>query len=323
MFKFFNKRRPVIIGIHGLSNKPPHNLLQTWWQQSIEEGLQRIGYDPGKIQFHLVYWADIMYPKPLDPDETNPDSPYILSEPYYRLQHGRPAPVKVAGKKNRLDFIERSTDLVFTKWYKVLPLDWLVDKVTKKRFPDLHAYFNPINRDNENHVRNQIHKRLTDILIRFRKRRIILLGHSMGSIISYDVLKLLEKDLNIEILVTVGSPLGLPFIRQQFSGQKEEKNIHLTVPENIRQAWYNMSDLDDKVAINYSLADDYLSNGLGVGVKDLQVVNDYHYAGVRNTHKIYGYLRTPELAAIFRDFLEADQPFWRRWITRLSGFFKK
>jgi len=323
MFNSFRKRRPLIIGIHGLSNKPPRDLLQLWWKLAIEEGLQRLGFNHKKIDFHLVYWADIMYPKPLDPNETNPESPYCLQEPYYRLDHGRPAQEQPARKKRRLDFIERSTDLVFTRWYKVLPLDWLVDKVTKKRFPDLHAYFNPANKDDEKHVRNQIHKRLTDILIRYRKRRIILLGHSMGSIVSYDVLKLLEKDLGVEILVTIGSPLGLPFIRQHFSGQKEEKHIHLTVPENISRAWYNISDLDDKVAINYSLADDYQPNHNKVGVKDLQVVNDYHYAGVRNTHKIYGYLRTPELAGIFRDFLEAEKPFWRSWFEQITGFFRK
>ena len=31
----------VVIGIHGLKNKPEKNLLARWWVMSLQEGLQR------------------------------------------------------------------------------------------------------------------------------------------------------------------------------------------------------------------------------------------------------------------------------------------
>ena len=32
----------VIIGIHGLGNKPPKDILEKWWKLSIEEGFKKM-----------------------------------------------------------------------------------------------------------------------------------------------------------------------------------------------------------------------------------------------------------------------------------------
>ena len=66
--------------------------------------------------------------------------------------------------------------------------------------------------------------------------------------------------------------------------------------------WYNFSDLEDKVAINYNLGDDYEENSNRVRAIDKIVYNNYEYQGERNPHKSYGYLRTLELAQVIHDF---------------------
>ena len=58
----------IIIGIHGLGNKPPKDLFDNWWQQSIAEGLKRIGRPRHDFNFELVYWADSLHPVPLNPN---------------------------------------------------------------------------------------------------------------------------------------------------------------------------------------------------------------------------------------------------------------
>ena len=58
----------VIIGIHGLGNKPPKPLLKKWWKASIDEGLQKAGKTDLKYQFEMVYWADILHKKPFQTD---------------------------------------------------------------------------------------------------------------------------------------------------------------------------------------------------------------------------------------------------------------
>ena len=67
----------VIIGIHGLKNKPPKELLEKWWKTSISDGLNNIGQHDIEFQFELVYWADLEYSKPLDPEITDPKDPNV------------------------------------------------------------------------------------------------------------------------------------------------------------------------------------------------------------------------------------------------------
>jgi len=84
----------IIIGIHGLGNKPPKDLLKKWWVQSIKEGLKNIGRPGQKFNFELVYWADTLHPVPLNPDETDEDSDLYLSERY------SPAEYEIKNKPN-------------------------------------------------------------------------------------------------------------------------------------------------------------------------------------------------------------------------------
>ena len=58
--------KQVIIGIHGLGNKPPKYLLKKWWKDSIKEGFNKNGFKNELPEFELVYWADILNQKPLN-----------------------------------------------------------------------------------------------------------------------------------------------------------------------------------------------------------------------------------------------------------------
>ena len=53
----------LIIGIHGLSNKPEKNQLAQWWQSAIQEGLKANRGIDQQVNFNSLYWADVMYPK--------------------------------------------------------------------------------------------------------------------------------------------------------------------------------------------------------------------------------------------------------------------
>ena len=72
----------VIIGIHGLGNKPPKHQLEHWWKLAMEEGLENNNYKVALPKFEMVYWADILCDKPLSEDEKNPESPYFMDETY-------------------------------------------------------------------------------------------------------------------------------------------------------------------------------------------------------------------------------------------------
>ena len=73
-----------------------------------------------------------------------------------------------------------------------------------------------------------------------------------------------------------------------------------------------MSDKRDKIALDHTLADDYMENSRGMGVRDIYVYNDYEMEGRPNPHKSFGYLRTPEMAGVINEFLAGG----KGWLYR-------
>jgi hypothetical protein len=93
----------VIIGIHGLGNKPDKATLKKWWRMSMNEGLKSIGKeDTSLTKFEMVYWADVMYDKPLDKSVKDPENPYFIEEKYTKA----PADFQVEDHSLRMSIIE-------------------------------------------------------------------------------------------------------------------------------------------------------------------------------------------------------------------------
>jgi hypothetical protein len=65
----------VIIGIHGLNNKPAKDVLRGFWEDSLAEGLLRNHSLDARSTIQLNYWADIQYQKPLSEEQDK--EPYL------------------------------------------------------------------------------------------------------------------------------------------------------------------------------------------------------------------------------------------------------
>ena len=99
----------IIIGIHGLGNKPPLHILQQWWEMSIKDGLKSIGHPFSLLKFELAYWANFIYPEPLDISETDSEHPLFLEDPYSpegSIKKGEPEPLQ----KRIRDYLEKQLD---------------------------------------------------------------------------------------------------------------------------------------------------------------------------------------------------------------------
>jgi hypothetical protein len=62
----------VIVGVHGLSRKPPQPQLAEDWDRSLREGLGRndgLDLTPERLGLELVYWADWLQVPPYGPGE--------------------------------------------------------------------------------------------------------------------------------------------------------------------------------------------------------------------------------------------------------------
>ncbi len=309
MLNPFKKKKKVLIGIHGLGNKPPRRLLKRWWKLALLEGLERIGHPGLRFEFEMAYWASYLNSQPLNAYVHDPNHPLYIQHPYVPAKStpsSKPATRK--WRKRYLDVLEKVMDALFLSEHWWFNFDSISDRIIRKKFQSLDLYYRadqPLNRRGL-HVQQIIRRKLAKVLRRFREHEIMLIAHSMGSIVAYDVLTQEVPDIEIHTFVTLGSPLGLPAIikrilQEQGVDVKHEKRP--PTPENIRKAWYNFADLRDTVALNYNLADDYRPNSRGVGPVDVIVNNDYEYAGEKYPHASYGYLRAPELAQVVYDFL--------------------
>lgn len=290
----------IILGIHGLGNKPPQHLLKEWWLLALREGLLKHGKPISDIPLELVFWADILHPQPLQ--ATAPaDSPLFLDEPYRSA-------VSTSRHRDKnwltrvMAGVEKQLDRVFLNEDLTVNFSSVTDRIIHDYFKDLEVYYNPADGAMPS-PREQICNRLRQALDNYRGYDIMLLSHSMGSIVAFDVLSQ-PTCPPIHTWVTIGSPLGLPVIVSRIAaGQKIKSPARPQTPPAVGKYWFNVSDMEDVVALDHTLHDDYCANVNGVQAEDFFVYNDYENDGKRNAHKIYGYLRTPEVANITASFL--------------------
>jgi pimeloyl-ACP methyl ester carboxylesterase len=300
----------ILIGIHGLGNKPAPDLMHSWWRKSLYEGFRFIGHPRRGIPFETVYWADIFHRMPFDPAVRDEDDERYLAEPYLPSPGRRPFQFEPVRRKI-LDMLEKPIKRMDLEENGSSVWKHINDLVMRNFFQELEAYHAnslEIVPGAEVAYRDIVRARLANKLRQHRDKQILLIAHSMGSIIAFDVLSQVAPEIEIHTLITIGSPLGVPVVMQNI---RQEQNSHnremLRTPETISAGWYNLADLADKVTFHYRLGDDFEPNSRGIAPVDEQVVNDYAVKGDRNPHKVYGYLRTPELARICFDFLSAGE----------------
>jgi hypothetical protein len=275
----------IILSIHGLSPKPPLTILERDSKRAVIEGLIRNLDDTRKdINLRSVYWAT----KQLNPDP----------EPYEKASGTGPFRTYTQGKADilkKLTLTVTGKVIEERKIYKTTR--GVADRVLESKFNDLHQYYADMA------FRRKVQGELKNMLLDARNLnvRIMLVAHSMGSIIAYDVLRDLGKTdphFVLDHLVTLGSPLGFYEVRSRML-----KDFGTLRTPSIVRKWDNFADKRDHDA---HLADEYDTNDLGIKVNDDLVWNEYVGPSPKrkpNPHKIYGYLRTPEVSRIIHRFI--------------------
>ncbi len=303
----------VIIGIHGLGNKAPKFVLEQWWKDSMCEGMIQAECTKNLPDFEMVYWADILHDKPLDRWTNDEDSPYYLNEPFKKTAQLTEVQAHPIRQKVTSFISDKLTD-IFLNDDKTLNYDFITDSILKNHFPDLDAYYSETPQEESEistHVRDQIRDRLVQVIHKYKKYEIMIVAHSMGTIISYDVLNFLVPEIPVHSLITMGSPLGLPIVIGKIAAEQKMKlngQPALASPPGLSSNWYNLADITDHVALHHKLGDDFLYNGKGIHPIDILVNNTYEINGVKNPHKSFGYLQAPEFINILTDFISEPIP---------------
>lgn len=311
----------VIIGIHGLANKPDEATLKDWWKRSIAEGLKINCRYKKNFKFSIVYWAGRLHKNHQHRDrnyyfdDLYNNEPYVKAEPGALKEHDEGLfDMLIAGT---LDVIGDILDRVG----KSAAVSHLTDRILEKVVRDLAFYYdrkrkiaNPAGSTAP--ARGVLQTLLRDALRQHPDDEIMLIAHSMGTIISYDTLRDMgrskaaaDRAIKVPYFVTIGSPLGISLVKRKIKSERTyDKKERLRTPSIVTKSWINFADRRDIVAVDAKLADDYKSNRSSISVEDDLVHNDYKSPEGKkspNPHKSYGYLRTPEVSRHIKSFLEA------------------
>ncbi|MGI9247515.1 MAG: hypothetical protein ACR2QI_00785 [Woeseiaceae bacterium] len=145
---------------------------------------------------------------------------------------------------------------------------------------------------------------------------VLLIAHSMGSVISYDSLWEMAHNgrdhVLVDLLLTMGSPLGQRYMQKRIKGNKASGTDRY--PNNI-QHWKNLSAVGDMTAIDPQLTNDFgelLELGLVESFEDAELYTHFRLEGVLNVHSEYGYL-VNELTA------RTVATWWRGHDSKLVG----
>lgn len=133
--------------------------------------------------------------------------------------------------------------------------------------------------------------------------RVMLIGHSLGSVVAYDCLWELSREAGaagkVDHFVTIGSPLATRYIRRAVKGAGEP--LPRRYPSNIRR-WTNFASRGERVALHRSLAPFFgaiVEAGLAESLQDCpDLYNHFHGELGLDPHKCYGYLIHERVAGL-------------------------
>lgn len=291
-----------IIFIPGKNPKPPSEEHRRQLLRSLLRGVERA--DPAVAQaiehdagcFTLLAWNPLYYQsyKPLDEDL-----------PWIDALLKRPGPTKEDVQEAQ-SFRRRTAWLLYAAadlFQFLIPL--LPDKVVKNTIQETARYFS-----NEGGMGEQVRELLKTPLRRMYAdgERILIMGHSMGSVIAYDTfweLTHIEKNPGrVDTFLTLGSPLGMRFTQQRLRGAHEKGARRY--PHNIRR-WVNIASQGDLTALDPTLRDDFqsmLELGLVESITDVNggIFNYFRNDRGLNVHRSYGYLVNPRVGEVIANW---------------------
>ena len=136
---------------------------------------------------------------------------------------------------------------------------------------------------------------------------VLLIGHSLGSVIAYYALWELSHQEGVKGKVdflTLGSPMGMHYIQRHLLGMNG--NGKKSYPSMIRH-WINFSAEGDVAALNQNFNESFhpmLELGLVESIEDHchGIYNFFRSDAGLNCHRSYGYLVSPAVGSVIADW---------------------
>ncbi len=292
---------PAIIYIPGIKPKPPAAEHRAALWRCLLEGVRRM--DPGAAAdlarhpacFTLVSWAHVFYDAQRDLALDLPGIERLLAMP-------GPEERDVGEAQSWGRRFKRALYLLCDSFPPLF--DLVGDPNMRATIDDTRRYFR-----NVDGKAVKVRQMVADALLEAWRmdRRVLLIGHSLGSVIAFDVLWELSHRFSVpgevDLFLTIGSPLGLSFVRRQLLGAGETGRRRY--PTKIRH-WKNLAAVGEMAALDRDLATTWAEMrdlGLVSEISDQRDLQTYFRGpdGL-NVHKCYGYMVNPVVGETIADW---------------------
>jgi hypothetical protein len=186
----------------------------------------------------------------------------------------------------------------------------IANDATRSTIKETHRYFTNIGGSAEiihAHVMRTVEQAFAD------DEPILLIGHSLGSVIAWNALWLMthERGLRqkVDTLLTLGSPLGMHFVQARLLGRQHLGSTRY--PGCIKE-WINVAAVGDLTALDATVRDDFhemIDLGLVENISDHmgRIYNHYRDEEGLNPHHSYGYLVNPVVGQLIAEWWYGHQ----------------
>ncbi len=296
-----------IIFVPGKNPKPPADQHRKLLWRTLLEGVRRADTSvadhlSGQVtSFKFIAWNYLYYQKNKD---------IILDLPWIDTlinQHGPTAQDIEEAKSWHIKL-----DRLLYNIVDHLPfLLQLLPEQLRSTAKETKRYF-----QNENNIASEIRELLKQELrpILANNDKVLLIGHSLGSVIAYDTLwelsHLEHLPGKIDLFLTIGSPLGMNYVQRRLMGH--DKVGANKYPKNIRR-WVNISSVGDVTALDRIFSDDFnpmLNFEIIESIEDHcdGIYNFFRNEAGLNCHRSYGYLVNPAVGKVIADWWQSPTP---------------
>lgn len=289
-----------IIFVHGINNQNSTKAeIETHWATALRGALGPLS-DPwwSEVEFRTAYYADKLFAEEQSWDggaepvaamsvgaRESDYAPNELAALYLEVQQSRgitDAQVEAELRPGEMPEHKRMAAGIHKAWLKaiartlekVIPSAgnglserFLRQAATYLNKPGVYDTINTL-------VRGQVFDNMAAL------DRTVVVSHSLGTIVSYVLLRQMPDAPKMPLFVTLGSPLGIRIVRDRISPP------YITPP--IASKWVNGSDREDFVALHPELTQATFGKAV--------VVNEAVKNGYEDAHSIEKYLAQPVIA---------------------------
>jgi len=285
-----------IIFVPGKNKKPPPNEHRALLERCLVEGVRlhdaRVADEIiASEAFSLVAWNHLLYK---GTRSLSLDKPWVDK----LINRGSLLPGDEVRTHSRKYLAARLMYQVGDLFPWLIPL--IPDQRIKNSAQETRRYFR--NHDNIACRIRQLQKEPLRAAVK-NSDKVLLIAHSMGSIVAYDALWELDHLEGIkncvDCFLTMGSPLGMRYVQSRLLGSGKSDSQRF--PSNIRY-WVNVAAHGDLIALDSTLNNDFsvmLKNNMIEEMRDMyeDIFNNYQDDKGINSHKSYGYLLNPKVSS--------------------------